>query len=94
MIDPAQEAKLPLEEQLRLYVGRLQLWRLCCNTACHRARACRGDVGDCAARISDWTEAVRTEAQRQRNANDPETQMLRAALMRQIEGLRRTMPDE
>jgi hypothetical protein len=74
---------------------RIAVWTaFVCNTACHRARACRGDVGDCAARISDWTEAVRTEAQRQRNANDPETQMLRAALMRQIEGLRRTMPDE
>jgi hypothetical protein len=80
-------------EQLRLYAKRLQVWRLCCNAACHRARDCRGDLGDCAARIADWSEAVWSEAARERSANDPETQIMIAALKKRLEGMARTMAD-
>ena len=85
MIGFAQESKLPVGEQLRLYAKRLQIWRLCCKTACLRARACRGDLERCGERIGDWIDAVKLAADRERYANDPETQAMRAALIRRLE---------
>jgi hypothetical protein len=94
MIDAANEERLSTEERLRLYVRRLQLWRLCSHSACHRARSCRGDVGRCGGRISDWVEAVRDAAQRELNARDPERQILIADLKERIERLGRTMMEQ
>jgi hypothetical protein len=91
MIDIAKEKVLPLEERFRLYVRRLQLWRLCGNAACHRARACRGEPKSCGRRFADWSEIVKEAAQREFNARDPAFQAERADLMTKLDALSRTM---
>ena len=43
MIDLETELKaLTPEDFYRVYAERLQVWRLCGNASCRRARACRG----------------------------------------------------
>jgi hypothetical protein len=38
------------EAALRDWIGILRLWQVCDNTACRRARCCRGNVRACAPR--------------------------------------------
>ncbi len=57
----ARETLSDRELALRFGADRLCLWCLCGSPACRRARACRGDVHDCAGRIADWLKAVDAE---------------------------------
>lgn len=88
-----QEESLPLDERFRLWCGRLQFWRLCCNAACRRAHTCRGDLTVCVGRFADWADSVRAAAKREFNAREPETQALAADLERRVIRLSQTMTD-
>jgi hypothetical protein len=90
----AKEEGLPLEEGLRLYAGRLQLWRLCCNAACRRAHSCRGDPQRCGTRFADWGDTVKKAAQEEYNSRDPHTQFLIAALKEKIVRLGQAITDQ
>ena len=83
-----------VEHSFRLYAERLQLWRLCRQTSCLRAYACRGDAHHCCRRFADWAEAVKQAAQRERHANDPAAQALRAELGRRLSRLAVAMRNE
>ena len=85
---------LTLEDGYRLYAVRLQVWRLCGNASCRRARACRGDPLHCCRRFADWAEAVKEAAQRDRDARDPAADSLRSELGKRILRLAETMRDE
>jgi hypothetical protein len=83
-----------VEDCFHLYAERLQLWRLCRQTSCLRARACRGDPLHCCRRFADWAEAVKEAAQRDRHANDPAAEALRAELGRRLSRLALAMRNE
>ena len=83
-----------LEDGARLYAERLQVWRLCGNTSCLRARACRGDTLRCCRRFADWAEAVKEAAQRERHARDPAAEALRLELGRRLSRLAGAMRNE
>ncbi len=83
-----------VEDGCRLYAERLQVWRLCRQTSCLRARACRGDPHHCCRRFADWAEAVKAEARRERHANDPAAEALRAELGRRLSRLAMAMRNE
>ncbi|MGE5260660.1 MAG: hypothetical protein ACM3MH_07260 [Actinomycetota bacterium] len=95
MVEFEAESKQPTAEDcFRLYAERLQLWRLCRQTSCLRAHACRGDPHHCCSRFADWAEAVKTAAMRERHANDPAAQALRAELGQRLRRLAATLRDE
>ena len=85
--------ELTPEDGYRLYAQRLQVWRLCSNAACRRARGC-GDPPSCCRRFADWAEAVKASAQRERDANDPAAEALRSELGRRIRRLAEAMRTE
>jgi hypothetical protein len=88
-----EKESLPLDERFRLWSGRLQLWRLCCSTACRRARFCRGDPRRCGGRFANWAGAVKEAARREINARDPQRQALIADLEQKIIRLGKAMTD-
>ena len=90
----AELKQLTPEDGYRLYAGRLQVWRLCGNATCRRARACRDDPLHCCRRFADWAEAVKEAGQRERDARDPKAEALRSELGKRILRLAETMRDE
>lgn len=82
------------EEGFRLYAQRLQVWRLCGNASCRRARGCRGDPLSCCRRFAAWAEAVKEAAQRERDARNPAAEALRSELGLRLRRLAETMRDE
>jgi hypothetical protein len=85
---------LAMEDGFRLYAERLQVWRLCSNAACRRPGACRGDALACCRRFAEWAEAVKTAAQRERDARDPAAEMLRSELSLRLRRLAEAMRGE
>ena len=95
MIDVETElTDLTPEDFYRLYAQRLQVWRLCGNASCRRARYCRGDPFRCCRRFADWAEAVKAAAQRERDARDPAAESLRSELGGRLRRLAETMRDK
>ena len=95
MIDLETELKeLTPEDFYRLYAERLQLWRLCGNASCRRARCCRGDPFRCCRRFADWAEAVKASAQRECDARNPAAEALRSELGGRLRRLAETMRNE
>jgi hypothetical protein len=83
-----------VEDGYRLYAERLQVWRLCGNASCRRARSCRGDPLCCCRRFAEWAEAVKDAGQRERDARDPRAEILRSELGRRLVRLADTLRDE
>jgi hypothetical protein len=95
MIDLEKELReLSPEARYRVFAEGLELWRICSGAACQRAQACRGDPLRCFRRCADWAESVAAAAKRERHANDPATEALRADLARMIGRLAATARDE
>jgi hypothetical protein len=95
MIDVGTELRtLTPEDGFRLYAGRLQIWRLCANASCRRARSCRGDALACCRRFAEWAEAVKDAGQRERDARDPRAERLRSELGKRLGRLAETLRDE
>jgi hypothetical protein len=92
--DPKEEKALSLDETLSVYARRLQLWRLCRNAECLRARACRGGLRHCTQRFADWAEAVKECGRREFAARDPNTQALRDQLAERIIRLGQTLASD
>jgi hypothetical protein len=82
-----------LADSYRFHAERLQLWRLCHRAACRRARSCPVPL-DCGRRFAEWAEAVQTAGQRERDARDPEAEILRSELSRRLNRLAGTLRDE
>ena len=72
--------EMALADSYRLYAERLQLWGLCGNASCRRARSCRGDPFSCCRHFAEWADAVKTAAQHERDARDPAADSLRSEL--------------
>jgi hypothetical protein len=95
MIEVVTESKeMALADRYRLYAERLQLWGLCGNASCRRARGCRGDPLSCCRRFAEWADAVKDAAQHERDARDPAADSLRSELGRRLRRLAETMRDE
>ena len=70
--------EMALADSYRLYAERLQLWGLCGNASCRRARS----------------DAVKTAAQHERDARDPAADSLRSELDGRLRRLADTLRDE
>jgi hypothetical protein len=95
MIDLEKELReLSPEARYRVFAEGLELWRICSSAACRRAQACRGDPSRCYRRCADWAESVTAAAKRERYANDPAAEALRADLVQMVGRLAVSMRDE
>jgi hypothetical protein len=57
----SQSAERELQQQVRGWCNLLAIWRLCDNSACPRAHACRGDISVCGkAKYPSLPEGVQT----------------------------------
>ena len=86
--------EMALADSYRLYAERLQLWGLCGNASCRRARSCRGDPFSCCRHFAEWADAAKTAAQHERDARDPAADSLRSELDGRLRRLADTLRDE
>jgi len=88
----ATECRVQRERALRFGADRICLWRLCADAACRRAKACRGDVRACAARMAAWLAALEDERRARRDFAAIESGIETPAELRAYRAWRRALP--
>ena len=79
------------ERALRFGADRICLWVLCADPACRRAKACRGDVRDCAGRMTAWLAAIEDETRTRPDFAEMEWRIETAADLRAYRAWRKAL---